>query len=335
MEHAAPARHASPARLVAAAVGAGLLLDGVILAVLAAVTPGGPVRRLVEALLSLGVLLPGVALLGLALDRTRTPRVRLLPGEIVLDGALLTLGVGMSAYQAGGVPYAEGAGQFAAVLVALCLGAIALLLSPPGTLRDSLVLITGTILLGIGLTQLGLPGIVPPRWSWISFLGITVPGMLLLIARERLRRAARAERDRGRRIALATVAGVLLVAGLTVMLYGSTANLVLGRNGFVTGVRGDAAGLVLWSGAVAFLAVTSEALSRRPRAAGVVFAAGAAALIAGERSVVMGRTPALAASGALPAAVPIVLAGVLVLVAGGARSTRSSTPTRPFERTSG
>jgi hypothetical protein len=328
------------ARAVSVTVGVGLILDGALLAVLTAVTPVGVLRHLVEASLSLGVLMPGVVLVRTGLDRRRPLAVRLLAGEIVLDGALLSLGAEMPAYQAGGVPYGEGVGQFVGVLIALCLGAAALALSSAtwttpsrpdglslaGALRDSLILITGTIVLAIGLTQLALPRLLPPQWNWISFLGITVPGMLLLIVREGLTHIVRARGARPGRGALTMIARLLLVIGLTVMLYGSEANLILGRNGFEVGIRGDGVGLALWCAAAAFLAVTSERLAMSPRSGGwsrrrdllrsLMFVVGTVALIDGERSAVMGRSPALVAGGAFPAALPIILAAILVLVVG-------------------
>jgi hypothetical protein len=246
----------------------------------------------------------------------------------------------MPAVQAGGVPYAAGVSQFLGVLLALFLGATALALSaatrptpprfgqisPPAALRDGVILITGTILLAIALTQVALPALRPPRWNWISFLGITVPGMLLLIAREAVRQVTRGTGTGPRRAACRVASELLLVCGLTVMLYGSGANLILGRNGYSTGIRGNAAGLVLWGLAAAFLTLGRRVLAAttvaalRPRVRilldRLMFVVAAAALILGERSMVMGRDPVVVFGGALPAASPILLSAALVLVAG-------------------
>ncbi|MDB5067493.1 MAG: hypothetical protein JWM18_3927 [Chloroflexi bacterium] len=302
------------ARALSAGLGAGLALDGAVLAVLAAVAPrGGPTTPL-EAMLGLGVLIPGLMVI-----RAGERGVGTLPGELALDAALLSLGVAMAAYQAGGVAYSVAAGQFACVLVALFLGACALTLSAAtrpaalrfgpisvvAALRDGLVLITGVVLLAIGLTQMALPELRPPRWSWISFLGITTPGMLVLILRAALMQAARRCRSGLGQGLSRGASRTLLVVGLTVMLYGGNANLVLGANGFRTGISGDAAGLAVWAAAAAAML-----LSARRR----LLVVGALGLILGERSVVSGHHPTLVLGGAAPEAALILLGGVLLLI---------------------
>jgi hypothetical protein len=339
--------HQPIARIVTLGMGIGLALDGMMMAVLAVVTPVGPVRHLVELVLSSGMVIPGVLLARAAATRHGVLGVRVLPGEVVLAAALLSLGVAMPAYQAGGVPYAAGVSQFAGVLVGLFLGAAALAvsaatrptpprfgpISPPAALRDGVILITGTILLAIALTQVALPGLRPPTWNWVSFLGITVPGMLLLIAREGVKQLDRGHRPGLRHAALRLASPLLLVCGLTVMIYGSGANLILGRNGYTTGFKGDAAGLVVWCVAAAFLALGRDALAGtvlaplRPPVRALVhrllFVGAAVGLIYGERSVVTGRAPMVMLGGALPAASVILLCAVLVLVVG--RTARPAT----------
>ncbi|MEA2670678.1 MAG: hypothetical protein QOG45_898 [Chloroflexota bacterium] len=332
--------HQSIARTISLGAGIVLAVDGMMMAGLAAVTPVGLERHLLELLLSTGILVPGVLLARAGAVRHRGLSVRVLLGEIVLAAALLSLGVAMPAVHAGGVTYAAGVTQFLGVLVALFLGATALALSaatrptpprfgrisPPAALRDGVILITGTILLAIALTQVALPALRPPRWNWVSFLGITVPGMLLLIAREAVRQVIRGTATGPRRTACRVASELLLVCGLTVMLYGSGANLILGRNGYSTGIRGNAAGLVVWGLAAAFLTLGRRVLTATTVAAlrpGVrilldrlMFVVAAAALILGERSMMMGRDPVVVFGGALPAASPILLGAALVLVAG-------------------
>lgn len=334
------------ARIVSLGVGIGLALDGALMAVLALVTPIGLTRHMVEVVLGSAILIPGV-LLAMAGARHRGLSVRVLLGEIVLAGALLSLGAAMPAFQAGGIPYAAGVSQFVGVLVGLVLGAATLALSaatrpapprfgrisPPAALRDGVILITGTILLAIGLTQVALPGLHPPRWNWFSFLGITVPGMLLLIAREGVKQVNRGPGTRLRRAALRMASELLLVCGLTVMLYGSGANLILGRNGYTTGIRGDAAGLLVWCVAAAFLTLGRGVLTSviltplHPQVRALVdrllLVVAAVALIYGERSMVTGRDPVLVVGGALPAASPILLCAALILVVGRTVRPRS------------
>ena len=299
------------ARALSSGLGAGLALDGAVLAALAGAAPRGGPTTLLEAMLALGVLIPG-----LMLARAGARGVGTLPGELALDAALLSLGVAMPAYQAGGVPYAVAAGQFACVLVALFLGACALALSAAtrpvaprfgstsvvAALRDGLVLITGVVLMAIALTQMALPVLRPPRWSWISFLGITTPGMLALILRAAVMQAARRCRSSMGQGLSRAASRTLLVVGLTVMLYGGNANLVLGENGFRTGIRGDAAGFAVW-------AVAAALLLSAPRRLLVV---GTVGLILGVRSVVSGHHPTLVLGGAAPEAALILLGGILL-----------------------
>jgi hypothetical protein len=121
-------------------------------------------------------------------------------------------------------------------------------------LRDSVILIIGTILVAISLSQLAGPAIKPPQWSWISYLGITVPGMFILIGREGVKQVT--EYWTGfKRILAAVVTEGMLISGLAVMLYGSYSNLTLGTNGYLylSHIKGNAYGFALWAIAALFL----------------------------------------------------------------------------------
>jgi len=191
--------------------------------------------------------------------------------------------------------------------------------------RDGVLLITGTIVLAIATGQIANPALKAPKWNWISFLGLTVPGMLVLIAREgvkgRFRRQA--PQNSGASVAQAGIVEALLVVGLGIMIFGSNANLALGKNGYQTGLKGNSEGLTLWLGAAAFLIVRglvkvalAPAGSRFASWAvtSLLYVAGVSALIYGERSVQMGKDPLVSFGGAALPAAFMLLGGVAVLV---------------------
>jgi hypothetical protein len=189
--------------------------------------------------------------------------------------------------------------------------------------------ITGTILCAIALSQLAGPALHPPKWSWISFLGITIPGMLVLVGREAVKEAT--ERwEQGPALTrwlrmLATES--LLIVGLTVMVYGSYTNLNLGVNGYTVAPKGNAAGLTLWVAAALFLigvrGAFKLAASQGSDSAGhrllsrLLYILGAIALIYGERAVVTGKAPQLVVGGAAPVALIFLFGGILMLLLGG------------------
>lgn len=309
---------------------------GGVLLVTALVTSAGAGRRAFEALFAAEIVVAGVLA---ALPWGRATRGRsLLLGGAVLGGALLYLGTAMPS--AGRASYSEGVTQFAGVLGALVLGGLLLAVSAPAgaggdergegawarVAREGLLLVVGTILLAIGSGQLARSGLMPPKWNWTSFLGITVPGMLVLVvARGAVKSAVRRSAPRSPSRAVGILATeVLLVAGLGVMLYGSFTNLNLGANGYEVGLKGNDAGLALWAGAAAFLVVVRGGLKlaapdrgrRRTVALQALYAVGVLAFIYGERAVLMGKDPALTFGAALPAAAAIVAAGIALLVAG-------------------
>lgn len=117
----------------------------------------------------------------------------------------------------------------------------------------------------------------------------------------------------------------MLVGGLFVMIYGSGANLTLGKNGYTTGFKNNATGLTLLLVAAIVLAVVRGAAKRAvPQRnpalvvvlGNLVYAGAVIAFIYGERSVIMGKPPMLLTGAAAAAASVILVTGVLILVIG-------------------
>ncbi len=326
-------------RTAAGVLGVITVADGIALMVLAFAGDPGTAIRLAEVAIGAAVLVPGLLLVRLGLSRGAVRLGVLLP-EVVLAGALLTLGVAMPAFHRGAVGYQTARDQFLLVVLALALGSAGLVLSGvsmptaerggklsfAGALRDGVLLIVGTILLAIGIGQLAGPKLMPPMWNWISFLGITIPGMLVLIAREFVKQADRRRGHRGPgALGRSLLIELMLVGGLFVMVYGSAANLTLGKNGFTTGFKNDTAGLTLLLAAVVVLAIVRGAAKRAvpQRSTALVvmlgnllYAAAVIAFIYGERSVIMGKPPMIQIGAAAGAASAILVTGVLVLVIG-------------------
>ena len=336
--HTVRARPATAVRSSWPLVAVGLLTAAVggVLAVTALATSAGGGRRALEALFAAEILIGGVLA---ALPWGRAARGRsLLLGGAVLGGALLYLGTAMPS--AGRATDTQAVTQFAGVLGALTLGGLLLavpaLTGPPGDepdgpvareARQGLLLVVGTILLAIGTGQLARSGLMPPKWNWTSFLGITVPGMVVLVVvRGAVASAVRRPTARvPSRAAGILATELLLVAGLGVMLYGSFTNLNLGANGYEVGLKGNDAGLALWAGAAAFLVLVrgTVKLVVGDRSTGTIalqalYVIGVLAFIYGERAVLMGKDPTVMIGGALPAAAAIIVAGVVVLVVGRA-----------------
>ena len=340
---AAPARTGPQAAAWWASVVLGVLVvvNGAVLAVLAILAPEPLLARGLQVALSLAVLVPGLMILSSAFNRRRPFKVGLLAGELLLAGALIYLAVAMPAFHAAHVGYSTGLAQFVGVLVGLVLGCVALVvsgatiplsvergrLSLPAAIRDGVVLIVGTILVTIASGQFAMAQLTPPKWNWISFGAITVPGMLLLIARELVKQAYRRRYPDGRApLSRLVLTETMLVVGLFVMIYGSGANLTLGANGYTTGLKGNPTGLAVLIAAVVFLVLVRGgvrwalgargATIRWALAGNVAFAVGVLVFIYGERSVVMGKSPLPSFGAAFPAAVPFVVAGLLVLIVG-------------------
>lgn len=176
-----PAFPAFPAawlvRPVSLAIAFSLGMLGAGMIVLAVMAPTVIGLRVAEGVPGLAVLAGGVRL-GQATNASAGHglAVGLLPGELALDGALLYLGTVLPTYQSGQVPYLLASLQFGAVLGTLFLGAFALALSgvaararPLGRIaagamtRHGVILITGTILLAIGLGQMSHGALLPPH----------------------------------------------------------------------------------------------------------------------------------------------------------------------------
>lgn len=326
-------------RAAAVVLGGATVADGVALLVLAfAGHPGGG-SRVAELVFGVAILGPGLWMATMGLSRRSVHQGPLLP-DVVLAGALLTLGVAMPAFHRGAIDYQTARDQFLFVVLGLALGSAGLALSGvsaptvertvqlsfPGAVRDGVLLIVGTILLAIAIGQLAGPKLKPPMWNWISFVGITIPGMLILIARELAKQVDR-RRDRrglgalGRSLLIET----MLIGGLFIMIYGSSANLTLGKNGYTTGFKNNTPGLTLLLTAAAVLIVVRGAAKRVvPQHGGALvvmlgnlfYAGTVIAFIYGERAVIMGKDPTLQTGAAAGEASVILLTGLLVLVIG-------------------
>ncbi len=362
-----PGQAAATARGVSIGAGAALTVDGLVMVALAMVAGAPLPLRLVEFALAIGVAAPGVWIAKLGIGGRHPLAVGVLLPEIVLAGALIYLAVGGGGGGGGGrclparvtsgafisrpparpvfhtmgIAYPVGLAQFLAVLLALGLGSVGLVLSGathvradevglvsfPLAVRDGVILIVGTILVAIGTGQLAAAQLTPPKWNWISFGAITVPGMLLLIAREMVKQAHRRD-PRVRSLPRLMLTEAMLVMGLFLMVFGSIANLTLGANGYVKGLAGNDAGLLVLAVAVVFLFVIrglgkTLAKDRTGRLgvggamlANLAFALGVIVFIAGERSVIVGKSPLPSFGAAFPAAVLIAVVGLLILIPG-------------------
>ncbi|HEY4387728.1 MAG TPA: hypothetical protein VGN34_25020 [Ktedonobacteraceae bacterium] len=325
---------------------------GIVMLILALLTPmhtlfnGGNavvslsiVFKVLEIVVSLGMLHAAIMLWRVILHKNHMSHgIGVLPGDGALANAFFYLGFSMTAFHLGYASPAIALAQFITVLAGLFFGAGGLILSgisrparPRGhitfsvLLRDSVVLIVGTILLAIAFGQLSGAGLKPPQWNWFSFLGITVPGMFLLIGREGFK--ARLETWQGlARFPRLLLTDTLLVLGLAIMLYGSYSNLTLGVNGYQVGPKGNAAGLTLWIVAVFLLLVIRGAfkiaVSQRGNHVGyrmiskLLYVIAIVFFIYGERSFLSGHAPLFVVGGAAPAVALILVGAFLVLVVG-------------------
>lgn len=236
-----------------------------------------------------------------------------------------------TASEVSGRPSRPQATPFIAVVVGLVIGTVTLALPAPvarerptgiqwgWVISDSVILIVATIVVAIGISKTADPALMPPKWSWISFLGITIPGMLTLIF---VRGGLKAIGRPGQLVRGVGVE-VLLVVGLAIMVFGSVTNLNLGASGYKVGLKGNTTGEILWIAASVFLVVvrgafklavpdgdlrTGMALARK-----TLYVVGAVAFLYGERSTIMGKPPKVAAGGAFAAAAAMIIAGVIVL----------------------
>ncbi|GLV55859.1 hypothetical protein KDH_27030 [Dictyobacter sp. S3.2.2.5] len=305
--------------------------------------------KVAEIVFSLGMLHAAMMLWRVILrKKDRYHNIGILPGDGALANAFFYFGFAMTAFHLGYASSAIALAQFITVLVALFFGAGGLALSGasrparplgyvtfPLMLRDGVILIVGTILMAIAFGQLAGAALKVPQWNWISFLGITVPGMFLLMGREGVK--ARLETWQGvARFPRLLLTETLLVLGLAIMLYGSYSNLTLGVNGYQVGPKGNAAGFTLWIVAVLLLLVIrgafKMAVSQRYNHVGyrmiskLLYVMAIAIFIYAERSFLSGMAPVFAIGGAAPAVALILLAAFLVLVVGRVAAQKVSLP---------
>lgn len=318
---------------------------GFVLLVTAFATASGGILKGIQAVFSIGVVAAGILILRVFLNRQYESRgVGLLAGEIALACAFLYLGVAMPLFHQGLASPGIASIQFIVILLSFVFGTGALALSGvskqsrplgevtfPSMVRDGVILLTGTVLLAIALGQLPGAALKPPQWNWLSFLGITIPGMLLLVIREGVKE--RFETLQGPAQLLAQLlTDTLLVLGLAIMIYGSYSNLTLGANGYQVGFKGNASGLMLWIAAVLLLLIGRGAFklafSHRDnrlsyRIMSKIFYVIAVVLfIYGERSVISGQAPHFIAGGAAPMVALFLLGAFLVLIVGRASSQK-------------
>ncbi len=313
-------------------LGLSVLALAAAMAVMALVAPLGAGARVAETAAA------GIAAISGALLVARGNSAASAAGGLMLLATLIYFAVTNEQFQQGGVPYSIAVAQFVSVPVGLVLGATAFVFalngsSPGGRhagrtaefVPDGVILVVGTILLGIALGQTGNEQLTPPKWNWISFLGLTVTGALVVVVlRAAVKSMLYGDRPVGlpRRLLGVLATELLLVIGLAVMIYGALNNLVLGANGFRTGFKGNGEGLVLWIGAALFLVVVRggfKLASWGDRGLGraavreLLYVAGVFAFILGERSMLSGKPPGVMIGAALAAAL-VILVGALVLL---------------------
>jgi hypothetical protein len=256
------------------------------------------------------------------------PVAGLLPGELALDGAFLYLAMTAQTFHGQHAISREvGIAQFAIVILELVAGCGALVFFRTErrdaravfavAVRGGVMLAVGSLLLAMAVAAASGATFHLPDWNWTSFLGLTVPGILVLIAREELKKRWR---PAGHPALASLGTEGLLVIGLSLMVWGSTANLTLGVDAFHGGVRGDVIGAGLWMlAAVALLARrviwpgASTTSRRREIAVAVAFTLALTVFVFGERAVELGRAPAIAIghtgiAAALAAAAVVVIA---------------------------
>lgn len=279
-----------------------------------------------EAIASLLVVAAGVGLFRAAHGSGR-PMAGLLPGELALDGGFLYLAMAAETFR-GPHPASRGVAiaQFAVVVLTLVAGSGALVFfrtertDPRSRLamavRSGVLLAVGSLLLAMAVAAASASTFHLPKWNWASFLGLTVPGILVLIAREDAKKTWRSA-PHPARAGLATDG--LLVVGLSLIVWGSTANLTLGVDAFHLGVRGDLIGAALWllaAGALLARRLPRPVRGPRTRRPDIAIAAGylvaLTAFVTGERAVELGTPPVIAA-GQADIAAALAVAALLVL----------------------
>ena len=318
-----------------------ILIISVVMMVACVLTSVGVVQTVIELFLGAANFLAGILLLREAMNKKHIPVVvSMWPGEITLAATFFYLGAAMPVFHQGLASPQTALVQFVAVLLGLIIGTVMLVLSgatkgirlagsinPVASLRDGVILIVGTILLAISLSQLAGPALKVPQWNWISYGGITVPGMLIVIAREGVKQVS--EYWTGfKRLLSSVVTEIMLIGGLAIMLYGSYSNLTLGTNGYLylSHIKGNAYGFTLLSIAALFLFLVrgpfklaflkDNHLFDRQVFSQVLYVIALIAFIYGERSVLTGLPPKIIIGGGALAAFPVLLSALLLLVPG-------------------
>lgn len=145
----------------AKALAFGMLALGGAMAVMALIARADAGPRAAEAAAGALVVIGGALLLsGRGGERAATA------GGFALLGSLVYLAVTNTQFQEGGIQYSIGVAQFVSVPIALVLGATAFALTPRSVeartktrlsdvVPEGVILVVGTILLGIGLGQVG------------------------------------------------------------------------------------------------------------------------------------------------------------------------------------
>jgi hypothetical protein len=159
------------------------------------------------------------------------------------------------------------------------------------------------------------------------YLGLTVPGMFILIGREGTKQLS--EYWSGFRRVLSSVAiEIMLIGGLAIMLFGSYTNLTLGTNGYLylSHIKGNATGFTLWALAVLFLLLIRGPFKlgflQRNQSFGcqvlsqILYVVALIAFIYGERSMITGMAPKVVIGDAAPEALLILLGGLLLVIVG-------------------
>ena len=321
---------------------AGVILTiSVVMIVTCLLSSVGVLLRIIELFLGTANFIAGLILVREALNKKHTPVVvSMWSGEIALAATFFYLGTAMPVFHEGLASPQIALVQFIAVLLGLIVGTVMLVLSGAtkgvrlassfnhvAGLRDSVILIIGTILVAISLSQLAGPAIKPTQWNWISYGGITVPGMFILIGREGVKQLT--EYWTGfKRILASVVTEGMLISGLAIMLYGSYSNLTLGTNGYLylSHIKGNAYGFTLWVVAALFLFLIrgpfklaflqSNRQFGRQVVSQILYVIALVAFIYGERSVLTGLAPKIMIGSAAPAALLILLCALLLLVPG-------------------
>jgi hypothetical protein len=318
-----------------------ILVISVIMIVASMLTSVDVGQKIIELFLGAANFLAGVLLLRELLRTKQRPvLVSMWPGEITLAATFFYLGAALPIFHEGLASPQTALVQFIAVLLGLIIGTVMLVLSgatkgvrrasrisPASSLRDGVILIVGTILIAISLSQLAGPALKPPQWNWISYLGITVPGMLILIAREGVKQVS--EYWTGfKRLLSSVVTEIMLIGGLAIMLFGSYSNLTLGTNGYLylSHIKGNVFGFTLWIIAALFLLLVRGPFKLaflrdnqqfgRQVVSQLLYVIALIAFIYGERSILTGQVLKIMLGGAAPAAFLILLCALLLLVPG-------------------